>query len=381
MAACPAATEYGLVHGLVQTVDCHIYTFVQASYTNLVGPGTMFANVFTALLTIYIALIGYQLLLGRGGLRLTQMPVIGLKIGLILAFLTSWAAYQTVVYDLLFDGPRTILYSLIKPMAGVSGFDGDVYGGLERAYADLSQAAGVYGDMANPAANILQGGPMLGSGLLWLSSGLMLLSTIGVILAAKIVLGFLLALGPVFIGLFLFDRTRGLFDGWLRVTIGFALAPLAACVFATGMLLMLAPFTAALLEKAELREFDMASIMTIALIVAVFTIVMSQVLRVGAGIASGFTSAITGRDTPMPVFVTPGGVASSVITNTAEDTEPGRRDGPRHFAISADAVSVDRRVGEAADAVRSVEVSEGERLGKAYRRMPTPTLRKSDSAS
>lgn len=381
MAVCPAPADLGLVHGLVESVDCHIHTFVQGAYSDLVGPGTMFATVFTGLLTIYIALIGYQLLLGRGGLRLTDMPVIALKVGLILAFLTSWAAYQTVVYDLLFDGPRTLMYSLLKPMTGGGAFDGDVYGGIERAYADLSDAATVYGSMANPNANILQGGPMLGAGILWLSAGMMLLSTLGVILAAKIVLGFLLAVGPVFIGLFLFDQTRGFFDGWLRVTVGFALAPLAACVFAAAMLLMLEPFVAALLENARARQFDMGAIMTVALVVAVFAIVMAQVLRLGAGIASGFTSNLTGREAR--AAEQGGGLARGESGSNARDRaaetaarsatgETGQR------GSSGETSGADRRIGATAEAVRAEPAGDGARLGQSYRRLPSPTRRKSD---
>ena len=83
----------------------------------LVGPNTWFATAFTGLLTIYIALLGYQLLFGRGGLRVTELPFAALKIGLILAFLTSWAAYQTLIFDLLFDGPAEIM----KVLLGAAG--------------------------------------------------------------------------------------------------------------------------------------------------------------------------------------------------------------------------------------------------------------------
>ena len=82
--------------------------------------------------------------------------------------------------------------------------------------------------MASPTANLLQGGPMLGSGLLWLTSIALLLLTLGIIIATKIVLAFLLAIGPIFIGMLLFDQTRGLFEGWMRATFSFATAGHAA---------------------------------------------------------------------------------------------------------------------------------------------------------
>lgn len=362
----PCRASEGLVHGLVDSVDCHIRTLVHASYSELVGPGTTFAAVFTAMLTIYIALLGYQMLLGRGDLRLTVLPVMALKVGVILAFLTSWAAYQTVIFSFLFEGPREILGALLAPMSGTGvGSDGDIYDGVENAYAVLSGAASIYGGQANPAANILQGGPMLGAGILWLSAIGLLLITVGVILAAKIVLGFLLAVGPIFVGLFLFDATRGLFDGWLRATIAFALTPLAANVFAAAALIMMSPFLAILTENASLEVFDMGPIVTVALIVIVFAIVMAMALRAAATIAGGFSTFRALRE---------GGVRESAA-------EPRRLlEGavPSAAGVAAErALLVETERGSSS--VRRTEVIREtappdayawERLGQAYRRGP-----------
>lgn len=356
--ACPASNS--IVGGLIDSVDCHIRVLAHESFRELVGPGTTFAAALTAMLTIYIALIGYQLLLGRGNLRLTVLPVTALKIGLIMAFLTSWAAYQTVIFSFLFDGPRELLGTLLSPM----GFGRDVYDGIEAAYITLSSAAGVYGGQADPDANILQGGPMLGSGLLWLSAMGLLLVTVGVILAAKIVLGFLLAIGPVFIALFLFDSTRGLFDGWVRATLAFAIAPLAANVFGAAMLIMMSPFLTTLSENAAAEVFDMGPIVTIGLIVAVFAIVITMALRVTATIAGGFASRSARRD--------------EVITSDA--MMEMRFGGPRGVAGAPSAPEASRPdASPAAALVRRTEIvretplferlAVNERLGQSYRRI------------
>lgn len=379
MPLCPAPRDAGMVGSVLETVDCHIRVLVQDSYRNLVGPDTWFATAFTGMLTIYIALMGYQLLVGRGGLRVTELPFTGLKIGLILAFLTSWAAYQTLVFDLLFDGPSEILKALLKPMVdrGAS-FDGDVMGGVERSFKRMSTAAGVYGGMASPSANILQGGPMLGSGLLWLSAITLLLTTVGLIVAAKVVLAFLLAMGPVFIGMALFDATRGLFEGWLRATLAFAMTPLAVAVFGAAMLMILAPFLDILAEKASQNIFDMGPPITIALVVVVFAMVMSFALRAVAAIAAGFS---LGRDRddaprlasrlpapPAPAYAGgPSGRAEAVAARIAMfDRTSGDLLPPARETFT-------RRVGEAADAVGAHTVLPTEtKLGQAYNRAPRP---------
>jgi type IV secretion system protein VirB6 len=385
MAFCPALPNAGMVASIVDTVDCHIRALVHDSYRDLVGPNTWFATAFTGLLTIYIALLGYQLLFGRGGLRVTELPFTVLKIGLILAFLTSWAAYQTLIFDLLFDGPAEIMKVLLGPLAAQgAGFNGDVMAGVQNAFEDLSGAAGVYGGMASPSANLLQGGPMLGSGLLWLSAIALLLVTLGLIIAAKIVLAFLLAVGPVFIGMLLFDQTRGLFEGWVRATLSFAMAPLAVNVFGAVMLMILAPFLEVLVGNAGRQFFDMGPVITVALIIAVFAVVMAFGLGAVGAIARGFGMSRRVEEGPAqrrlaapdrPLSGAPGERAEQIAARIALID--------RNQAVEAGAYSsrevFTRRSGEIADAVASTPLLSSDRLGQAYSRAPRPTARRGET--
>ncbi|MBI1360122.1 MAG: hypothetical protein GC155_07545 [Alphaproteobacteria bacterium] len=384
MGLCPVAPDAGMVHGVIDTVDCHIRVLVQDTYRDLVGPNTWFAAIFTGLLTIYIALLGYQLLLGRGGLRVTQLPFAALKIGLIFAFLTSWAAYQTVFFNLLFDGPAEIMQAMLGPLGRQGDFNGDVMGGLEVAFKALSDSAGAYGGMASASANILQGGPMLGSGLLWLSAIVLLLSILGLIVAAKIVLAFLLAVGPFFIGMFLFDATRGLAEGWFRTTLAFALTPLAVNVFGAVSLMILTPFLELLVGNASRGVFDMAPVITIALIVLVLAVVMLMGLVAVGGIARGFGSRSRREDMPSmprlaapepPRGLAPGERAEQIAARIAM-LDHGR-DFETRFTARDDFRS---RPGEVADAVGAPALVSIDRLGQAYNRSPRPLARPGDKA-
>jgi len=385
MALCPSPAEEGMVGGVLETVDCHIRLLVHDTYRELVGPNTLFATAFTGLLTIYIALLGYQLLFGRGGLRVTELPIVALKLGLILAFLTSWAAYQTLIFNLLFDGPAEIMKVLIGPLSERgAGFDGDVMGGVQRAFEDMSGAASIYGGMASPTANLLQGGPMLGSGLLWLTAITLLLLTLGLIIAAKIVLAFLLAIGPIFIGMLLFDQTRGLFEGWMRAAFSAAMAPLAVHVFGAVMLMILQPFLEILVGNAASLKFDMGPVITITIVVIVFLMVMVFGLGAVAAIGRGFAFS-RGRDEQptlrrlpapdRPLSEGPGERAEQIVARIA------RTD--RHYATEGGGVYANpematRRTGEIADAVASTPQLASDRLGQTYNRAPGVADRRED---
>lgn len=386
MAFCPAPDE-GMVTGVLETVDCHIRVLVQDTYRDLVGPDTLFAAAFTGLLTIYIALIGYQLLFGRGGMRVTELPFAALKIGLILAFLTSWAAYQTVIFNLLFEGPAEIMKVLIGPLSQQgSTFDGDVMMGVQDTFEKLSGAAGVYGGMASPTANLLQGGPMLGSGLLWLTSIALLLLTLGLIIAAKIVLAFLLAIGPIFIGMLLFDQTRGLFEGWMRASFSFAIAPLAVNVFGAVMLMILQPFLEILVKNAGDGKFDMGPVITIAIIVTVFVMVMIFGLGAVAAIGRGFglsrdrggESASDRRRLPEPYQPSGGGAGERAEQIAARIAMIDRTQTVSAGGYYSSQEVYSRRTGEISDAVASTPLLTGDRLGQAYSRSPRPTTRRGE---
>jgi type IV secretion system protein VirB6 len=226
---------------------------------------------------------------------------------------------------------------------------------------------------------------MLGSGLLWFTAITLLLGTLGLIVAAKIVLAFLLAVGPVFIGMALFNLTRGFFDGWLRTTVAFALAPLAVAVFGAVMLMILQPFLDILIDNARKRVFDMGPIITIGLIVAVFCIVMLMGLGAVAGLARGFSSA-RGAGPIYPRLPAPDFGPGAVSGPRAEEiaarivaTDRVRELGAGSYAAVAAAATGsyggDRRSGEAADAVWTPPASEG-RLGQAYNRAPRPAIRR-----
>jgi type IV secretion system protein VirB6 len=386
MAFCPADPNQGMVTSVIGTVDCHIRALVQDTYKDLVGPNTWFATAFTGLLTIYIALLGYQLLFGRGGLRVTELPIVGLKIGLILAFLTSWAAYQTLIFNFLFDGPAEIMKVMLAPLAAQgSSFNGDVMGGVQSAFEDLSGAAGLYGGMASPTANLLQGGPMLGSGLLWLSAISLLLLTLGLIIAAKIVLAFLLAIGPVFIGMLLFSQTRGLFDGWFRATFSFAMAPLAVNVFGAVMLMILQPFLEILVKNAGKHQFDMGPVITVALIIAVFAIVMTFGLSAIAAIGRGFGGSRSSEEPPgLRRLPAPERPSSGAPGERAEQIAARIAMIDRGQAIAAGAAYSShevftRRTGEISDALAPTALPTGDRLGQAYDRAPKPVIRRGET--
>jgi type IV secretion system protein VirB6 len=224
-------------------VDCLAYDATAVSFGRLFGAHGSFQTALTIILTLYIALLAFNLLTGRSALRLSVLTPRMMTLGLVLTFATSWVAYQSVVWNLATGAPDEIASVLI-------GSDGSATvlfaQQLDGFFDAITEAAANIPPPANPA--VAAATPALASPASILSLGalLMLLGTVGVLVVCRLALAALLIIGPVFIVLALFEGTRGLFEGWLKSVALFAVVPLLTVVMGSGALVAIAPMVAGL---------------------------------------------------------------------------------------------------------------------------------------
>lgn len=424
---CPApAPGAGIVRGLLDTVDCNIREGVQGGYEALFGPASPISALITTLLTLYVALLGFRLLTGRTDLRVADLPMIALKLGAIVLLTTSWASYQQIVFRVLFDGPAELANALLAGMPAPQGQMGaDLFARLQAAFDQMTASAAALAETSDapaaaqttpgaaatpsaaglvlqpaPGANAqafegitpiiqmrsaLQGGPAFGATALWLSSVTLLVSTLGLLLLAKLMLGLLLAVGPLFVGMLLFETTKGFFEGWLRTALGFALAPLVTVVFTAGLLASLDPSLRALAAAREAGTYALEPVLTVLVLVATFTVVFASVLGLCSRVVAGFRlPAPAARPVEIPALPLQGaqagaalGPESAPLSRAARIAQIAGAEGDRRASAVAAAASgpaatvIDRRtdVTAGADARRVAPV---ERLGQSYRRRIAP---------
>ena len=221
----------GIITNVSAFVDCQTEIFVLGAYQSLASPGSTLSVLLTGFLTIAIAFLGYNLLLGNApSLRTGTMTMA--KVGAVLALATSWPAYHALVYDLAVNGPDQIASELGRGSA-VPGSDGTLRYRLDASDAAMVQLAIAGTGPVTPEAQASAGAfvpppPFAGFNALALGSSriIFLVAALGSLVAIRVVAGLALALGPFFIALLLFSQTRSLFEGWVRVLAGAALASL-----------------------------------------------------------------------------------------------------------------------------------------------------------
>lgn len=256
MNACSAAQiGAGFISSVTGLIDCQAQNLGFGAWTALGMRGSTLHVVLTGFLTIFIALIGYRLLLGSTfTVRDTTLAFV--KIGAVFALATSWSAYRPLVYDLASNGPGEIVGE-IGPAGGVVGSDGTLLQRLDLLDRNLEQLA-ILGTADAPASNAAQSVPPPFVGFDSFAIGgariLFLFSAIAGLGIVRIVTALLLALGPFFIAFFLFDSTRSLFEGWVRVLAGAAFGAIGVSVALGLELGLMEPWLASVLARRTSGE-------------------------------------------------------------------------------------------------------------------------------
>lgn len=281
-AACDqAAGEVGNgVAAALRAVDCVAGETTAAAFGRLFAPGGALLTVLTILLTLYVAFFAINLLLGRASLGVRSLTPRMMTLGLVLTFVTSWVAYSSVVWNLAIGGPDQIATII----TGSQGSATQVFAEkIDVVFQALQQASPEVAEGQGSAKNVSAFSP---EGMMWLGAMLFLLGTVGVLVTARIALAVLVAVGPVFVVLALFQGTRGLFTGWLKGLVMLALVPLFAVLGGSVMLELAVPILAALVRTPG--QIDNQAAMAFFLVGSVHMALMVMVLKVGATMVSGW---------------------------------------------------------------------------------------------
>jgi type IV secretion system protein VirB6 len=351
--------------GVIGYLDCQARTLGAQGYQALAAPGSTASILLTGLLTLFIAFVGYRMLVG-------QVPTIRegvlacVKIGFVLALATNWPAYQRVIYDVVLHEPANLVAEIGAP-AGLPGSRGGLITHLDAVDGAFSALAvygvGQFGNQTDPR----QIAPPLFAGFDTFALGaarvVFLAGAIGAFALLRIGAGLLLALGPLFIAFLLFEGTRGLFEGWLRGVIAAALGALATAIVLGVELALIEPWLADLLAR---RAVDAAIGGVPAQLLAttmVFAATLGVMLLVMARIALGWKLPIAW---PTEMFGARGALPSGTMF-AREPALPPLENRSR-AAVIAEAVAANQR--------REVMLAVGEPVGTP--RIPAGAARSRD---
>jgi type IV secretion system protein VirB6 len=351
MSACPfVPSDQTFVPAMVQFIDCQAQSIGAGGYQALAAPGSTLALVLTGFLTLVVALLGYRLLFGHApDLRSGVLTFV--KIGFVVTLAMSWTAYRTLVYDVALRGPAEIASDVGRP-TGLPGAEGGLV--LRLAAVDQGLAAlSVLGPGEPPPADpnaphdpfATPPMPFAGFNVFALGTARMIFLTgaIGSIAAVRLIAGLMLALGPFFIAFLLFDNTRSLFEGWIRVLAGASLGAVATAVGLGVELALLEPWLTDVLARRVAGEAMPNLAAEVLMVTTLFALVLLAMLVAAGRLAFAFRLAPVWRAASSQIasIVRPAEVVSPLAA-PAESRVPASETRSRAAAV-ADAVAATQR--------------------------------------
>ncbi len=275
-AACDAAAQaMGTgVSSALTAVDCIAANVSEQAFNRLFGTEGQLAVALTIVLGLYVGFFGISLMLGRSNLSVRALLPKMMTLGLVLTFATSFVAFSTIFYNVFIGGPDQIAGIL----TGTQGENATMVFAqkLDVVFQAVQQASGDTKDISAFSPR----------GMMWFGAMLLLLGTVGLLVTARIALALLLAVGPIFVVLALFESTRGLFTGWLKGLVMLAIAPLLAVLGGSIMLELSVPILSALV--AVPGQIDQNAAMAFFLVGAVHMALMVLSLKVGSTMVAGW---------------------------------------------------------------------------------------------
>jgi type IV secretion system protein VirB6 len=228
-----------------------------------------------ALATIYLMVWGYLQMTGK----IEEPIATGLRriitLAVVLAVALRLWLYNTVVVDTFFNAPGQLAAVMVGAYDSVTTVDRIIFLGGDAA-ALLMQKGGILeGSFSYDLAGFA----------VYLLVGLTAIYTIFLLALSRIALSVLLALGPLFFVLLLFESTKHYFMSWLGQLANYALITLLAVLAAALMMTLVT--TAAQAAANQGGGIQIADAARVCMAAGLTFLVMRQVMPIAAALSHG----------------------------------------------------------------------------------------------
>ena len=208
-----------IILDVLQTVDATVGGVAASTYGDILAA---VVPVVSSASVLVVVLVGANIVTQT--VPLTYANALSLLLRIVLVNIFLIFGNLIMVYDALTNAPASLGAGLLNALSG--GTVTNLYAGLDELYTralDVGQAISQNGGYIAGA---------LTSAFMFLIAAAMATITIIVLSAAKIMLAVLIAIAPLAIACTLFKRTAPIFEGWVKLAIGFAFVPLLVAAMA-----------------------------------------------------------------------------------------------------------------------------------------------------
>ncbi len=231
---------------------------------------------------LYVMVWGYLQLTGR----IEEPFIAGVKrlmtLAVILGCAMSLWLYNPVIVDTFFNAPAQLAARVVGAYDPVGIVDQILFAGSDVANLLLAKGSLLNSNFAF----------YLAGAAVYVVMVLTAIYTIFLLSLSRIALSVLLALGPLFIALLLFDTTKRFFEAWVAQLANYALITILTVLVAALMLRLVT--VAATQALSTGGGIDIANAVRVCMAAGLTFLVMRQVMPMAAGLASGLALASFG---------------------------------------------------------------------------------------
>lgn len=224
---------------------------------------------------IYMMAWGYLQLAGR----IEEPFVQGLKrivtLAIILGVSLRLWLYNDVLVDTFFQAPSALASQIAGAYDSVGIVDQIIFSGDDAATLLIQKGGVLNGEFSYYIAGFA----------VYLIVGLTAVYTMFLLALSRIALSVLLALGPLFIALLMFDSTKRFFEAWIAQLANYAFVTILTVLVASLMMTLVS--TAAQQAASSGGGIQIAQAVRVCMAAGLTFLVMRQVMPMAAGLASG----------------------------------------------------------------------------------------------
>lgn len=277
----------GPVESVLDGVQSNLATALLDGYNALAAS---LDTTLYLLLVIMVLIYGYAMFFGKIDMPVKTAMTHVLK-AIVVVVLTTQAAYFTAfVVPIVIDGPNEVAGAVLSGVSGGSVADGNqalddfFQSGIEAAQKIIDQSGGSF-ILPDIGAWLLA---VIVVGAVSVVTGVALFLVVLALVAVTV----LLILTPVFFPLLLFSATRGIFEGWMRQTITFALVPVFVYTAVALLMSVAQGFIEDILDPGT--TVDISTVAPLLLICIATMLVFVQVLGWAGAIGGGASLSTMG---------------------------------------------------------------------------------------
>ncbi|HCE5184946.1 TrbL/VirB6 family protein [Vibrio parahaemolyticus] len=272
-----------LFEAIFEKVDTALDTYVASTAGEVIN---FITPIFTSLLIVWIAIWGYLMMFGKVNEPLQEGVFRILRIGFIMALGLSIGTYTDVVVDVLAKGPEHLASVITGSVTGTSA------GTLDTLFSKVFEVSEAAWD---------KGGIMNGNFGMYLIALLVLLVGAGLalvvaflLLLSKIMTTVLLAIGPLFIVMLLFNTTQRFFESWLGMVMNFGFILILSASIGQLMTTLASSYISAMAGPDASALANLGDAAMLCIVFGLCILVVRQVPSVAAALGGGVALATQG---------------------------------------------------------------------------------------